>query len=273
MQRCKSVMYLEDLILPDTDKDTSKSCVFGFPDRPPDSLPPDPIPINPPVCFPYCAGDDWPPDFPPFPSPVIPPGTTPQGAGCDVIGIINGFSYARDLNYQINKLYWFTTKLTIQSSSGFLYTVSIHKSGHIVQTNIGGLGTDEDHAIDYNSNVDQDGCNVYITQLLDYIGVPAAVIKFTFEGAIYYSPDYTHYQTLLYLSGLPHSGNQLFGSAVDLDGDPPAPSFSAQGIFGFLYSPSNYSYGESNTWTVYYETATGNFYTEPLENVTNIFVP
>lgn len=60
-------------------KDDSKSCIFGWPDRPGDTLPPDYPPINPPGCYPYCAGDDWPlPVIPPFPFPDMePPGPLP----------------------------------------------------------------------------------------------------------------------------------------------------------------------------------------------------
>lgn len=69
-------MALEDLQQIDINKDISKSCIFDFPDRPPDSLPPDPPPIDPPICFPYCPSDDWVPPLPPVIPPilVIPPG-------------------------------------------------------------------------------------------------------------------------------------------------------------------------------------------------------
>lgn len=76
-------MFTDDLIQPDTDKDVSKSCVFDFPDRPPDTLPPEFPPVDPPDCYPYCSSDDWPPFIPPPPPPiVIPPDSFPHdGAG------------------------------------------------------------------------------------------------------------------------------------------------------------------------------------------------
>lgn len=64
--------FLEDIAQPDTDKDTSESCVFGWPDRPLDTLPPDYPPVDPPTCYPYCAFEDWPnPVIPPIPEPPV----------------------------------------------------------------------------------------------------------------------------------------------------------------------------------------------------------
>lgn len=80
---------IPDLDQPQTDKDTTKSCVFGWPDRPPDTLPPDFPPINPPPCYPYCSFDDWPiPVIPVIPPPpaFIPPDTTPHGLGFVSVG-------------------------------------------------------------------------------------------------------------------------------------------------------------------------------------------
>lgn len=70
-------MILSDLT--QVGKDESKSCIFAFPDRPPDTLPPDYPPINPPDCYPYCSNDDWPnPVIPPiYPPGIVPPGTFP----------------------------------------------------------------------------------------------------------------------------------------------------------------------------------------------------
>lgn len=85
-------MAIADLEVPSSDKDTSKSCIFDFPDRPPDTLPPDPPPPTPPLCFPYCPGDDWPPivpPVPPLPPGVIPPGIDPIGLGPTVTLDIN----------------------------------------------------------------------------------------------------------------------------------------------------------------------------------------
>lgn len=66
--------FLEDLSTPATDKDTGESCVFGWPDRPLDTLPPDYPPIDPPDCYPYCEFNDWPePDIPPPEPPIIIP--------------------------------------------------------------------------------------------------------------------------------------------------------------------------------------------------------
>lgn len=54
------------------EKDTTKSCIFAFPDRPVESLPPNYPPGIPPDLYPYNPVDDW---------PVIPvtpvPGTDP----------------------------------------------------------------------------------------------------------------------------------------------------------------------------------------------------
>lgn len=67
--------------LQNTGKDTSRSCIFDFPDRPVDSLPPNLPPALPPD-FPYDPLDDWPnlPILPPVPiddpSPI--PGSTPK---------------------------------------------------------------------------------------------------------------------------------------------------------------------------------------------------
>lgn len=70
--------FLEDLEQPDIDKDTSKSCVFGWPDRPLDTLPPEYPPVDPPTCYPYCAFDDWPTPPPPIiPFPDPPPDNDP----------------------------------------------------------------------------------------------------------------------------------------------------------------------------------------------------
>lgn len=69
-------MYTEDLQFLKEDKDVSKSCVFDFPDRPIDSLPPDYPPPGNPVDYPYNPIDDWPfrPDIPPIlPFPPDPP--------------------------------------------------------------------------------------------------------------------------------------------------------------------------------------------------------
>lgn len=61
---------MNDLL--DTGKDTSRSCVFDFPDRPVDSLPPDHPVGPPPDLYPYDPVDDWPP-------PVLPvPGSDPH---------------------------------------------------------------------------------------------------------------------------------------------------------------------------------------------------
>lgn len=70
-------MYLEDLGQLASDKDTSKSCIFDFPDRPPPTLPPDYPPINPPDCYPSCPPDDYPPF--PYTPPILPPGVIPHG--------------------------------------------------------------------------------------------------------------------------------------------------------------------------------------------------
>jgi len=63
-------------------KDTSHSCVFDFPDNPPDPIPPPPGHGSPPGCYPYCSIDDWPPPFPvPPPHPGLPPNAVPHGIG------------------------------------------------------------------------------------------------------------------------------------------------------------------------------------------------
>lgn len=62
---------ISDLII--ADKDVSKSCVFGFPDRPPDTLPPHYPPPSPPPCYPYCRFDDWPIPIDPIIFPPPPP--------------------------------------------------------------------------------------------------------------------------------------------------------------------------------------------------------
>lgn len=56
-------------------KDTSHSCIFDYPDRPPGPLPPPPGHGSPPDCYPYCSNDDDPPppiDPPPDPPPPLP---------------------------------------------------------------------------------------------------------------------------------------------------------------------------------------------------------
>jgi hypothetical protein len=72
----------EDLQLLAADKDTSTSCVFEFPDRPVDSLPPEYPPGTPPEQYPYNPVDDWPyippserptPGSDPHPNDIIPP--------------------------------------------------------------------------------------------------------------------------------------------------------------------------------------------------------
>lgn len=65
-------MYTEDLQFIVENKDTSKSCVFDFPDRPIDSLPPNYPPGTPPPGFPYEPTLDW-PFIPPEERPVVPP--------------------------------------------------------------------------------------------------------------------------------------------------------------------------------------------------------
>lgn len=80
---------LADLEL--AEKDESKSCVFDFPDRPPDSNPPGPFPIDPPDCFPYCRIDDWPHPLP-FPWPPPPPPPIHHGPG--IASFCSGFTTA-----------------------------------------------------------------------------------------------------------------------------------------------------------------------------------
>lgn len=82
--------FLEDLEQPDTDKDTSKSCVFGWPDRPLDTLPPEYPPVDPPTCYPYCAFDDWP--IPPAPPPEPPVEIPPEAIEHDPLLIFNFLS-------------------------------------------------------------------------------------------------------------------------------------------------------------------------------------
>lgn len=66
--------------LQDTGKDTSKSCVFDFPDRPVDTLPPNVPPFPPPPTYPYDPVDDWPeiPHDPPVPGDDPIPGSDPH---------------------------------------------------------------------------------------------------------------------------------------------------------------------------------------------------
>lgn len=91
-------MYTEDLQFTKDDKDTSKSCVFDFPDAPVD-------PTHPQTDFPDDPIDDWPfidpgvrptpgsdPDPPTLP-PGIPPGSTPIG-GPHLATILRGFASA-----------------------------------------------------------------------------------------------------------------------------------------------------------------------------------
>lgn len=72
-------LMTEDLQHLTSDKDTSRSCVFTWPDRPIDSLPP-----NPPTPTPYNPLDDWPFFIPPIPNPIPTddntpiPGSTPK---------------------------------------------------------------------------------------------------------------------------------------------------------------------------------------------------
>jgi hypothetical protein len=64
--------------LQDTGKDTSRSCVFDFPDRPVDSFPPD-YPTAPlPPGYPYDPIDDWPPSDPNIPIPGSDPHPHPS---------------------------------------------------------------------------------------------------------------------------------------------------------------------------------------------------
>lgn len=67
----------DDLQLLAEDKDTSRSCVFAWPDRPIDSLPPD-IPVGtPPDKYPYNPIDDWPFNHP---IPIVLPPGVPSGS-------------------------------------------------------------------------------------------------------------------------------------------------------------------------------------------------
>lgn len=85
-------MFTEDLQVLATDKDVSKSCIFGFPDRPEDSFPPNFPPIDPPTCYPYCPPDDWPPVIFP-PPPILPPNVIPH-PGFIPVGINGSVSTA-----------------------------------------------------------------------------------------------------------------------------------------------------------------------------------
>lgn len=81
-------MFTEDLEVSGIDKDSSKSCIFNWPDRPPETLPPQYPPIDPPACYPYCSFDDWPPILPPEPpddDPPMPPGTIDHGINVDIV--------------------------------------------------------------------------------------------------------------------------------------------------------------------------------------------
>jgi len=81
-------MYLNDLGTV-AEIDTSDSCVFDYPDRPPETLPPVDPPVDPPDCYPYCNNEWWPePEIPPI-DPTIPPGSPPEGilVNCDVLHV------------------------------------------------------------------------------------------------------------------------------------------------------------------------------------------
>lgn len=80
-------MLTEDLQFLASDKDTGKSCVFDYPDRPNDSLPPEFPPVDPPNEYPYDPVDDWPfiplnirpiPGSDPHPTPPDPIPTHPH---------------------------------------------------------------------------------------------------------------------------------------------------------------------------------------------------
>lgn len=161
------------------EKDVSKSCIFGFPDRPPDTLPPHYPPPSPPTCYPYCRIDDWPPP----PTPIIFPPPPPAynhgpliavecSAECDT-GAVQGLSEYPAIILNIPGL-------------GSIQIIDNHFTD--VTRYLGGTRTAENHIASLNRHLTS---NVFLSilggvnvpkLLITYLSVNVFLITFTMQA-------------------------------------------------------------------------------------------
>lgn len=166
-------MYTEDLQDLAADKDVSKSCIFDFPDRPPDTLPPQYPPISPPTCYPWCSFDDWPPPPPPpWPNPIIPPNTYGPGFQTTEAGI--------NCSGGLVQSSIFTLRVSISDFGDFTLTSSTSPTSH--NEYHGGLETGPDHILGlnwfYSGILASAGFDIDFNNLLSNLPQPSFQILF-----------------------------------------------------------------------------------------------
>lgn len=164
-------------------KDVSKSCVFDFPDRPPDTLPPDYPPLNPPVCYPYCPGDDWP--VPPTPpGVVIPPDAIPLGPG--YTDVEAGFVQERRLSNGRPYMQVGITGLgDLGSFDGAPFDMSGFPTGPSpLHEYLGGAAIDSDHIAEWSRSIAftiNYTCDINLVRLLAEVpGINTFLIRISF---------------------------------------------------------------------------------------------